>query len=952
MLHGTSGVPDILIDDPLEPPLVIDVSYGARDAEKNARKRIGRSLRRGLVKIHAAVALRIPTSFGNLLGVAEVTDRIIDGVRLEYAFLQGDTGQSATRWPEAGFIKGQIDDLVSILPAVCQPSDRMASVATYVAKQVKACAQRVQAGTSAAKQAGIASSVRQGMPWHGLTTASVLWLNALLSLHRLRNVLDSGLPAFSAFKDEFGKPLPHAVADAWRAALQINFRSTFAPALDSLLEATEASPHGTSEGLECLLKAVETIEIARTGPYADIGAELLPRLSEDSKTSAAFCTNPFAAELLACLTIREHVEGGVGIPWGNRNLGRMMRVADIACGAGTLLRAGYRQIRDFHERHGGNSAVLHRDFMEHSVVALDTSAVAAHLTATSLSAIEPRVPYGDSRIGWVPVGGPDRTGSLEFLQHDDVGILLQHSSEALRGKVRSDQVTSASLPALGLDFFLANLPHSHTRGGQSLFGAAGLSNDKCVASRKRAGMLGRSTCASLKAGPASFFLAIADRKLRVGGTMGFVLPLSAASARSYQPVRRMIEQGYRNVIAVTIAGGATGETSLASETGMAEMQLVATKAPPSQDRAEPVVCVTLYKGFTGIAQARETARVVIESIQHHPEAEYGEILAGSQRLGSWVRRKRTGEGEPWSELGSVHGELAIAAERLLRGELTDLRRHRTMPLPVPMVELGDLFRVGPTHHRIGHLVGNGAIGAFAFHAWGGEHQVAQDLALWRADSKEQRKLRVSPTHFGVDPPEPDRALQNRMRSGAGTLFYARNLRWTSQALLVATTERAAMGGPAWIALGHEDERIVKSFALWANSTLGLIVQWTQGGKQQPGRSRVQVSAIKEIPVPDLSKLPPEALESGARAFDALCDRQLRPACQAHADESREAIDRAVLGMFGFLEPLAWQAVPGDSGGHSGITQSIADLRNEFSAEPQVHGFNRQALSLLEVRRKS
>lgn len=951
-LYGTSGRPDILIDDPLSPPLVIEVSYGARDAEKNARKRIGRSLSRRGATIHAAIALRIPASFGNLRGVAEVTDRLVDGDRLEYAFLQGETGPSATRWPAAGFIKGRIDDLVSILPAIRQTCDTIDTLASYVANQVRACAQLVQARISAAKQASVACGVGQRMHWQGLTTASVFWLDALLSQHRLGNALGSRLPTLPECKDETGKPLPYAVADTWRAALEINFRAIFGPALGSLLEVCDASPHAASEGLACLLKAAERIEIAGTGPYTDVGAELFPRLSEDCKTSAAFYTKPTAAELLACLTIREHVEGGVAIPWGNRRLGRMMRIADTSCGTGTLLRAGYRQIRGFHEKHGGDPAALHKDFMEHGIVAMDVSAIAAHLTATSLAAMEPGVPYGAAQIGCVPVGGLDRTGSLELLQYDEVGNLLQHSSETRGGKARSDQSTSAFLPALDLDFFLANPPNSHGRGRQSLFDVSGLPNEERVASQRRAGVLGRETCASLRAGLATYFLAIADRKLRVGGTMGFVLPLTAASAHSYKPVRTMIEQRYRNVIAVTIVGGAPGERSFSSGSGTAEMLLVATKAPPSEDRSVPVVCVTLYEGLTGIGQARETARATLESIRDHSEAESGEILAGSQRLGSWVRRRRAGSGEPWSELGSLHVDLAIAAEQLLVGKLTNLRRHRTMPLPVPMVELGDLFRVGPTHHRIGHLVGNQAIGAFEFHARGPDFRVGQELALWHADSKEQRQLRVSPTHYGIDPPDPDRGLQSRMRNESSTMFYARNLRWTSQALLVATTEQAAMGGSAWTALGHEDERVCKAFTLWANSTLGLIVQWTQGSKQQPGRSRVQVNAIKKIPVPDLGKLAAEGLESAVRAFDALCDRELRPACQAHADESREAIDRAVLGMFGFLKPLAWQAVPGDSEGLTGIAQSIVDLRNEFSAEPQVHGHNRQALSLLEARRKS
>ena len=952
VLSGTSARPDILIDDPLAPPLVIEVAFDARDAEKNARKRIGQSLSSGGTKIRAAIALRIAASFGNLRSVVEVTERIVDGDRFEYAFLRGDADQSATRWPEAGFIKGQIDDLVSILPAICQTTDTVARLADYVGDQVKRCARCIQARTSAADQASIAGSVHQRMPWHGLTTASVLWLNALLSQQRLCNVPRSDLPTLLECRGESGNALPWAVADAWRAALRINFRSIFVPALESLLKAVAASPHGASEGLVCLLNAVERIEIARIGPYSDIGAELFPRLIEDSKPSAASYTKPSAAELLACLTIREHVEGGVVIPWGNRKLGRMVRIADTACGTGTLLRAGYRRIRRFHEKHGGNVAALHQDFMEHGVVALDSSPIAAHLTATSLSAMEPSVPYGDAQIGCVPVGGPDRTGSLEFLQLDEVGDLFHHSSERPRGEVSSERVTSASLPNLGLDFFLANPPNSRSRRGQSLFNVAGLPNEESVASQKRARALGRKTCANLNAGLATFFVAMADLKLRVGGTMGFVLPLTAASAHSYRAVRRMIEHRYRNVIALTIAGRAKGEGSFSSDTAMGEMLLVATKAPPSEDKPVPVVCVTLFDGLTDIAQAREAARATTESIQNHPGAENGEILVGSQRLGSWVRRKRTGRGEPWSELGSVHRDLAVAADTLLRGQLTDLRRHRTMPLPVPMVELGDLFRIGPTHHRIGHLVGNEAIGAFEFHPLNRAHPAAQDLALWHASSKEQRCLRISPTHFGVNPRAPDRGLQDRMRSESATLFYARNLRWTSQALLAATTEHQAMGGPAWIALGLEDERVCKSFALWANSTLGLIIQWTQGGKQQQGRSRVQVNAIKKIPVPDLSKLPRESLESASRAFDELCDCELRPAGQVHADETRKAIDRAVLGMFGFLDPRAWQSVPSGSEGRSGILRSIADIRDEFSNEPQIHGYNRQALSLLEARRKA
>lgn len=950
VFSGSTARPDIFINDPLSPPVIIEVSYDASDAEKDARSRLGRQLNRGGDKITAAVAVCIPHSYRDLHSATEVTAWLLEGSTVEYALIQGLTGVSGTRWPTRGLISGGLDELIAILPAVCQSSAAVARLADDVAQQVKWCAGRFKAHTPSHSQAAIANCVRQRMPWHGLTTASVLWLNALLSQGRLSKMPNVGVPTLEKCKDQFGCPIPSEVEAAWRAALAVNFRSIFAPALTSLCEATGTSAMGVAKGLACLFKAAERIERARLGSYIDIGAELFPRLSEDRKTSAAFYTRPTAAELLASLSIREGEDGQHSPDWGDPCLGRKLRIADTACGTGTLVRAGYRQIRNFHEKHGGNAADIHSDFMEHGVLAVDISAIAVQLTATSLSAMEPHVPYGDVQIGCVPVGGSvGRTGSLEFLECQEVGDLFQHSFEASRGRdlKDKDEVMSASLPPLSLDYFLANPPYSRTRGGQSLFDVAGLSDTERRASQRRARHLGRQTCANLKAGLATFFLAKADKKLRVGGTMGFVLPLTAASALSYKATRKLIETRYRDVIALTVAGGATGEKSLSSDTGMSEMLLVATKADAAQSVPSPVICVNLDDGLTEIGHARETARAVLQAVRRHPRGEHGEIRVGAQRLGTWVRRTRTGSGDPWSELGTAHSDLAVAAAKLACGELTDLRTKRTRSLPVPMVTLGDLFDIGPTHHRIGHLVGNAAIGAFEFHPIDPKYPVVRDLALWQANAKEQRCLQVEPTHRGVDPPNADSALQASMRAKSGGLFYARNLRWTSQALLVATTERTAMGGSAWTVLRHDDERVCKAFAIWANSTLGLITHWTQAGKQQQGRSRVQVGAIKQIPVPDLPKLASAQLDWAQRAFEQLKDRDLLPACQAHADETRKAIDQAALEILGLFETHTAVATPQQTTQDESALRSINNLRVEFSREPQIHGNNRQALQVLQ-----
>lgn len=185
-----------------------------------------------------------------------------------------------------------------------------------------------------------------------------------------------------------------------------------------------------------------------------------------------------------------------------------------------------------------------------------------------------------------------------------------------------------------------------------------------------------------------------------------------------------------------------------------------------------------------------------------------------------------------------------------------------------------------------------------------------------------------------------------MRGRSGTLFYARNLRWTSQALVAATTERAAMGVRAWTALRHRDERVRKAFALWANSTLGALVHWTHGGKQQIGRSLIQVGALKAVPVPDLASLASESLENASQDFDRLAQRSLLPICQAHADYPRKLIDGAVLRLLGLTSRAIEGAAPGTAGAHDAPWRGIDDLRDAFCREPHIHGGSRSALERL------
>ena len=332
-----------------------------------------------------------------------------------------------------------------------------------------------------------------------------------------------------------------------------------------------------------------------------------------------------------------------------------------------------------------------------------------------------------------------------------------------------------------------------------------------------------------------------------------------------------------------------------------------------------------------MGEAAEIARAIHNVIAKASTAPRP-IRIGEEEAGQLFVFHKQADGRQWSPLGVTHVGLAAAANALTEG--TVLFDDLDEPLCVPMTTLERLFEVGPTHDLIGHMPERDPRGAFEFNKLTGPTDVwGKDRALWAANSKTQKQLVVHPTHKGSAPTgvgsESKRAA---MRQHQSMLFYARNMRWTSQAILAASTRQSVHGGRAWTSLGHKDKRILKAFALWANSTVGMIVHWTQGQRTQLGRAPTQIGALREIPCPRLDLLTETRLNAAARVFDELASKTLRPTCQAHADTIRHGIDAAVIAMLALSDDAA---------------KTVEILRWLWCNEPSVHGRNKIALSLLQ-----
>jgi hypothetical protein len=175
-------------------------------------------------------------------------------------------------------------------------------------------------------------------------------------------------------------------------------------------------------------------------------------------------------------------------PW-NRDFGdpaqlAEFKVADLACGTGTLLMATAQAVSDAYILARANTGrslspvdlqTLHRAIMENILYGYDVLPTAVHLTASTLALLAPEIAFVRMNLYVMPLGldgGTPRLGSLDFIGKSEVQTQItldQSQTEILRTDAGQTQTTSATVPEL--DLCVMNPPFVRSVGGNLLFGS-------------------------------------------------------------------------------------------------------------------------------------------------------------------------------------------------------------------------------------------------------------------------------------------------------------------------------------------------------------------------------------------------------------------------------------------------------------------------------------------------
>ena len=952
------GRPDILIEKADGWPIIIEAEVGNHhQAEVEAVSRLNRTVASTGKEVHASVALVYAKGLRNHQGQALRT--ALAKARFEYAPYAVEEEGSQSRFPEAGWMSGDIADLSLLLHRSSMPAWRVDALADSLERGVIRASGRFTASHPEGSLLGkeIAEILGQSDDDEGQTrrmamtvVADALVFHAALSKAQMAVATDPERTVRGPTRfREHGTFLPSRILDEWDLILAVNYWPIFHT---SRLIIRSLPTELAAELLTLLWDTAEKLIAGGVTTSHDLTGAVFQRLIADRKFLATYYTRPAAAALLAALALpqRQPLEGR---DWADASSIASLRVGDFACGTGTLLSTAYQRLGLLHEIRGGDPAALHPAMMARGLVGLDVLTVAVHLTAAMLAGTHPATPFDGECLLTMPYGRHDWgicLGSLDLLpKQDQMTLEILEAAAHTAGGRGAEEITDlmSRVDHGQFDLVIMNPPftrHGAREGDRTsvhnpAFAAFGADEDEQDELSRHLRGLGAGGPAHGHAGLASYFVDLANRKAAPGGTLALVLPLTALSGQSWEKVRALWRDDYSHRLVVTIAQGGTHTRSFSADTGMAECLFVGTKRPPCEEdvRATFVVLSDQPKdSIIGEQLATAISKILErEDVRTLEGGPYGgsRIVIGDTMYGEVVDCPLPKRGA-WQIAGMQDISLAQTAHQLANGRLWIEGMGASESVEIPIASMMRVVdRIGPHDLDItGSAIKGDGLPQGPFEKIEGCPAGAAYPCLWNHHAARERCLLVEPDSHcrirqigGKVPARLEERAASRWMT-ASRVHYNRDLRFNSQSTIVAFTDTPSLGGRAWPTVLFEDADDEYLFALWCNSTLGLVCHWWMSNKTQDGRGTSTITSIPTFATLDSRVLSKKQRTVAREAFSEVQGQRLLPFDQVDEDESRHLIDALLLeDVLGLPETLCSAGGP------------MERLRTKLAREPQIRG---------------
>ena len=432
-------------------------------------------------------------------------------------------------------------------------------------------------------------------------------------------------------------------------------------------------------------------------------------------------------------------------------------------------------------------------------------------------------------------------------------------------------------------------------------------------------------------GLGSWFVDMCDRKLKTGGTMGFILIATTLMGTATKKLRRMLAEEYHDVIVVTIAQNSGYDSAFSHDTGMRECMVVATKGVGANTGRATFVCLTERPDSLLTAQTlanqirRKSVTRRMEDLPHGGD----EIRIGGHLVGHALDAP-IDENE-WAASNIRTLSLIQMGYHLRQGTLHFPSKLDGLELPT--CQIGDIAELNGDASFI-----NGANGRGAFKVQDGSPTSGETYpTLWKVHAETQRAMRTSiNANARVQPGKVQKAREILGRNSR--THYHMLLRFTSNSQMASFTEVPSIGASTLGNVCLHESQHEAAWTLWTNSTFGMMCHWMHAGKQNPGRGKLTWSSRATVATLDVRELTDEQLAKADAIFAELKDARMLPYNESVRDKWRHVLDARLLSeVLGITDEATHRAMQG--------------LREMLCAEPTIAGTKKETCNLEAEREK-
>ena len=932
--EGSGLTLDLFVHNYHRLPVVIENEFSpAAGVHLDAVRRLGKTLRKG-DSVNFVVELVSPRELRNCTSLQGAREKIRNGAIFQYALLNGNSDQAYERFPESGYIQGSIRDVALFISNAGVAQDALETSITVLSEGVERAIHILhdEVMFNDALLTRLAAVLRQSFTEKRVKEALGIGVTVMVSALLFQQRLSGTCVVRNLAQMQSDDKLTQAgLLMEWNKVLEINYWSVFSIAKNFLYEI--GNPEVANRLVSTVASTAQRLSDLGVTESHDLAGVVFQRFIADRKYLATFYTRPESAVLLTHLAIPMDVADTAEAYKG-------YRIADYACGTGTLIHAAYDRLSSLYDLTGNAPELLHSYMMENTLTAADIVPSAAHMTASMLSSVFPNQPYANTRVlipeyGERSVGEGVALGSLELLDVKtelmslfDVGSDTEFGSNSIV-KIGGAGEEMESVPFIidsGTDSLVIMNPPFTRAMSDWVAGNEGtwkqynaLGNTREVQSRMegREKELGKaSKCYNGYHALPSMFCGVADKMVKVGGRLALVLPMTSVQGVSWEKFRALLSKSYEDILVVGITASTADASSWSADTSLVEVLIIAQKANREQLQNRGTF-ISLHARPRNSMEASEVARSIQDackagcrSVEDGP---YGGtfITVGETVVGEMISAPVTGRS--WSPIGIRDLELAQFIESLNMGCLWFPGQTDTFEISV--VQIGSFAQVGFAANNIA----NNRAAAF-------DRTEISRLStypmLWKANSSERFSMLTDPDMEGRVR-QGKEELAGRIWDRRSWAHLAAEIGFSSQKLGAAFTEKQTIGGRSWpnVQLNTREEE--EAFVVWNNSTLGLMQCWYHSSRQQGSRGILPVSSMEVLPCLNICALSDDALQHASCIFNDMKEQELGRICEAYKDPVRMEMDRRIL-----TEVLGLDSV---------VAQGLDHVRRKWCAEPSIRG---------------